>query len=786
MTDLRLLILVRRALLALADLEGWLAFALLRPLALVADAADHLAGWLIPAVRLPARVEARALRGVDRLAETPAGRAVRRVHGAPRPGAAAEAWRDLGGWVRADRVLPIALVWAVVLVWLLTSTSPTVLSQAAQLTYLLIALVGLHLLLVDAGQPSLGHAAFLGVGAYSAALLRLHAGLGGLPAAALGAVAAAVLGYLVGFGAARLRPAFTALATWAFAWLLVVAIDAAPQVSGGGAGIGLHGPMGLRLGALGIDARFDARGHLLLATVLLALTLTLARAAQRSVLGLGWAAMRGSPALARALGHDVARRRRAVLLVGAGLAGLGGALAAQTAGAVDPAAYSPLVSLSLFAAVLLGSPYGLLGPFIGLAVTRGLQAVLDGAAAGSGFPLEPAHGIVTALVTGAALALVLGSGRRLGGRRFRPAAAIPEADQETPTPAASASPRQPAAGPSRALETAGEPAPQGHDLGRLGAGSVPPQATGPAAPQPLTPHSDSSEADFEAEPSAITDPGPPPQPEAPALEARGLSLRAGGIAVLDRVDLAVEAGEILGLVGPRGAGKSTLLRCLSGAVRPDAGRVRLDGRRLDGLDEVARAQAGVVRTFQQPQVLPDLSVVEHVELGLARGAEATSWIQAVAKTPAYRDAARRRRQAARALLGVGALEDLAGADPETLSAGRRRLLQVIAAAASGPEVLLLDQPSTGMARDELPLLQRTLLRLRRYGLTLVVAEPDLRLLGGLADRVVVLHRGRVIAEGPTAEVAGDPAVRQAYLGVEEGQTWEEEEPEAPEPASPAA
>ena len=244
--------------------------------------------------------------------------------------------------------------------------------QAAIAGYTLLALFGLWLIVVQTGQPALGHAALMGVGAYVTAFLRLRSGLDGMSAAILASIVCGGAGWVLGWGTSRLRPAFTALATWSFGWLAALAVTSFPDLSGGAGGITFNAPMELRLVPLGIDARFNEAGHLLLAAVLLGGAMLVLRSAQRSSIGRGWALLRESPSLARSLGYDVAAARRRAFFAGSAVAGLAGSLSAQAIGIVDPGSYSPLVSLQMFAAVLVGIPAGFLGPFIGMALTRGV------------------------------------------------------------------------------------------------------------------------------------------------------------------------------------------------------------------------------------------------------------------------------------------------------------------------------------------------------------------------------------------------------------------------------
>ncbi len=496
------------------------------------------------------------------------------------------------------------------------------LQRAAFGVYLLIALYGLWLLVVQTNQPSLGHAAFLAAGAYLTAFLRLRLGLDGVSAAVLAMLAAGCLGWLVGIGSSRLRPAFVALSTWAFGWLVVISIGALPSVSGGVAGISLHAPMSIRVAALGLGLRFSEAGHLVLASLLLALVLVGLHSAQESWLGRAWAAMRSSAGLATSLGYDLVGMRRWTFFVAAALAGLSGSLAAQLLGVVDPTLYSASVSLALFVAVMIGSRLGFFGPVVGLGVVGGLPllaaAVLPSAST------TPVRGVAVAVLTVVALVLSLRTSRR--------------------------------------------PAHRGR-----------PRDAPPLAPRPRRRNAAGG---------------------APLLVATGVTRSFGGVRAVASMDLTVLEGELHAIIGPNGSGKSTLLKCLSGSIQADRGRVDLGGLSLDRLDERWRARAGLVRTFQRVAVMPDLTPSEHVQLGLRQRSTNSGWLSALVKTPGYRDAARSGRQDAERLLRVFGLSPWADGDPLALSGAHQRMLQLATAVATGPRLLLLDEPAAGMGLED--------------------------------------------------------------------------------------
>jgi branched-chain amino acid transport system ATP-binding protein len=249
------------------------------------------------------------------------------------------------------------------------------------------------------------------------------------------------------------------------------------------------------------------------------------------------------------------------------------------------------------------------------------------------------------------------------------------------------------------------------------------------------------------------------------LEARGVGLDFEGVRALDGVDLSLTGGMVHGLVGPNGSGKSTLLRCLSGTLVPDRGSVLLDGRDLRSLSEAQRVAAGVVRTFQRTAVMPHLRVAEHVEVGLRLRHRHAGWAQALLRTPAYQREVGAAGDTRDDLLRTFGLTEHAEDLPETLSGGRQRLLQMATAVATGPAVVLLDEPSAGMSPDETALLHAALEQLVAAGLAILLIEHNMRFLAGIAATVTVLDGGVRVAEGTPAQVARDPLVRRAYLGA---------------------
>jgi branched-chain amino acid transport system ATP-binding protein len=245
------------------------------------------------------------------------------------------------------------------------------------------------------------------------------------------------------------------------------------------------------------------------------------------------------------------------------------------------------------------------------------------------------------------------------------------------------------------------------------------------------------------------------------LRVDGVSRRFGGLRALDDVTFDVIEGEILALIGPNGAGKSTMLNVISGFTSADAGSVTFDGERIDGLAAYEVNARGLVRTFQAAEILQSLTVRENVMA--ASVAKSGSGIVAglFGRT---KDIAASLRTKALAHLAVVGLEGLADVSAAQLTAGQQRLLAAARALATGARLLILDEPAAGLNTIEKNLLAEIVLRIRARGITLVFVEHDLGFVGRLAERMVVLDHGKVIASGTPDRVRADAAVIEAYLG----------------------
>jgi branched-chain amino acid transport system permease protein len=426
-----------------------------------------------------------------------------------------------------------------------------------------------------------------------------------------------------------------------------------------------------------------------------------------SPLGRRIRASRDNEAAARSIGIDVTRLRLVVMGVGGFLAGLSGALVVSSVGAWSTSSWQLIEVVVVLTAVVLGGVGNPLGVMLGvllfvIGIGQGIEFIPG--LSGNGELSTDIYGAVSATLV---IALLW----------WHPRGLIPE--RRYTTKESNLSPQR-VAGPRASSEHEG-------DRSAVDVGS-------------LTKHRGH---------------------ERHVLSIDSLDVRFGGVVALRDCNMVMKPGATF-LLGPNGAGKSTLVSCVAGSVRPQSGTVMLDESRLTG-PPATRARRGITRTFQLPQEFGSLNVRENVMVALREEA-GTNLLSALFGRRRWRIAEHRRLADADRILETCGLDHVALTTASTLSGGQKKLLELARALACEAEVLLLDEPTSGVAPILTPRVGDVLRRLIREGRTLVVVSHEMGFVQEIADEVVVMVEGTVVAQGKLAEVTTDDVVRDAFLG----------------------
>ena len=252
------------------------------------------------------------------------------------------------------------------------------------------------------------------------------------------------------------------------------------------------------------------------------------------------------------------------------------------------------------------------------------------------------------------------------------------------------------------------------------------------------------------------------------LQASDISLGFSGVRALAHVDLAIEEGELVGIIGPNGSGKSTLFNVLSGIYRCDSGTITFDGAAITGLPPSRIVQRGLVRTFQNKRLFGSMSVLENVLVAAMKG-KGGSVLGDVFGLRRSKDAMAQALDLAHRCLERVNLSAWAAGQARDLPYGAQNRLEIARALALEPKLLLLDEPAAGLNPAEREELRSLIASVHADGVTIALVEHDVRMVTGLCRRVIALDHGEKIADGPAAEVVRNPQVLEAYFGEVEGE-----------------
>ena len=248
------------------------------------------------------------------------------------------------------------------------------------------------------------------------------------------------------------------------------------------------------------------------------------------------------------------------------------------------------------------------------------------------------------------------------------------------------------------------------------------------------------------------------------LKTEHLSIQFGGLRAVDDVNLEIRKGELYGLIGPNGAGKTTFFNLITGVYKPTSGRIFHNCREITGKTPIEINRGGIARTFQNIRLFNNLTVIENVMVGLANGIPCNV-AESIFRLPRHKKSEREFYDKALALLEIFQLAEYKDYLAANLPYGKQRKLEIARAMATGPSLLLLDEPAAGMNPNETEDLRATIEIIRKqFGITILLIEHDLKFVSEICDEITVLNFGTVLAEGTAKDALSNPDVIKAYIG----------------------